>query len=238
VEIDHDWSFASAERRLRAVLEQNPSLASIHVSFSAYLSGMGRFDEAIAEARKGQELDPLAVVPVQTLGFRYYYARRLADADAAFTRALDVDPTSFVARVGRGLVLWRQGKGPEARAELERSVAASGESAWARASLAHVCAATGEPARAREILKQLEAEARERYRPRFYQAVVEAALGDKEKALDGLEASYRERSGWMLFLKVEPFFDGLRSEPRFTDLVRKVGLVTATPAREAPEAPR
>jgi TolB-like protein/DNA-binding winged helix-turn-helix (wHTH) protein/Tfp pilus assembly protein PilF len=224
LEIDHDWNFAPAEERLRSVLQHNPSLASVHVSFSAYLAGMGRFDEAIAEAQRGRELDPLSVVPIQTLAFRLYYARRYAEAEAAFRRALDVDPASFVARVGLGLARWRQGRGPEALTELERGASASGESAWARASLAHVAAATGEPARAREILKQLEEEGRTRYRPPFYAAVIHAALGQRDEALAGLEKAYHEKSGWMVFLKIEPFFDGLRSDPRFGALVKRVGL--------------
>jgi TolB-like protein/DNA-binding winged helix-turn-helix (wHTH) protein/Tfp pilus assembly protein PilF len=233
IEIDHDWNFAPAERRLRAVLDQNPSLASVHVSFSAYLAGMGRFDESIAEARKGQELDPLSVVPVQTLAFRLYYARRFAEAEATFTRALDVDPTSFVARVGLGLVRWQQGRGREALAELERGTSASGGSTWARASLAHVLAATGNAARARELLKQLEAEARDRYLPPFYASVIHAALGERDLAMAGLEKSYAEKSGWMVFLRIEPFFDGLRSDPRFADLLARVGLPRELPKAKA-----
>jgi TolB-like protein/DNA-binding winged helix-turn-helix (wHTH) protein/Tfp pilus assembly protein PilF len=224
LEIDYDWNFAAGERRVRAVLERNPSLASVHTSFSYYLAAMGRFEEAIAAAKRGQELDPLSVVPVQTLGFRYYYARRYAEAAMTFGRALDRDPGAFVARVGLGLVRFKQGRTKEALQELERSAQDSGDNRWVRASLAYVSARSGQLVRARQILARFEEESRGRYVPAFYPAVVQAGLGDSAAALAFLEKAFAERSGWMVFLKVEPFFDSLRADPRFVDLLGRVGL--------------
>ena len=224
LEIDYDWDFGTGERRVRAVLERNPSLASVHTSFSYYLAAMGRFEEAIAAAERGQELDPLSVVPVQTLGFRYYYARRYAEAAMTFGRALEMDPGSFVARVGLGLARFKQGRTEEALREIERSARDSGDNRWVRASLAYVWARSGQPERARQVLARLEEEGKADYVPAFYPAVVEAGLGDTDAALASLEKAFAERSGWMVFLKVEPFFDSLRTDPRFIDLLGRVGL--------------
>ena len=223
IEIDFDWDFAKGEARVKEALARNPGLGAVHVSFSYYLAAMGRFDEAIAEAKHGQDLDPLSVVAAQTLGFRYYYARRYAEAETAFARALQLDPRTFVAHLGRGLVLWQTGQVEKALLELEGAVAGSGESPYALAALGHVSAASGHPVRAREILGRLEAEGAHRYLPGFYPAVVKAGLGDNTGALAGLEKAFAERSAWMVFLKVEPFFDGLRNDPRFADLLRRAG---------------
>lgn len=236
LEIDYDWDFAMGERRVRTVLERNPSLVSVHTSFSYYLAAMGRFEEAIAAAKRGQELDPLSVVPVQTLGFRYYYARRHAEAAVAFGRALEMDPGAFVARVGLGLARFGQGRTMEALAEIERSAQDSGHNRWVQASLAHVWAKSGQAARARQTLARFEEEGGNRYVPAFYPAVVLAGLGDNDAALAFLEKSFAERSGWMVFLKVEPFFDSLRGDARFDELMARVGLpvTRGAPARVRP----
>jgi hypothetical protein len=99
-----------------------------------------------------------------------------------------------------------------------------------KASLAHVLAATGDRRRARELLDELAAEGRGRYVAPFYAAVIHAALDEREPALQALETAHAERSGWMVFLGVEPFFDDLRGEARFRTLMQKVGLPFPSPS--------
>lgn len=224
IEIDYDWNFAAGEARLRRVLERTPSLPGVHVSFSAYLSTMGRFEEAVAEARRWMELDPRSVVATQTLGYRLYYARRHGEAVAAFEKALELDPRSFVARAGLGLTHWQQGRKESALQKLQEAVALSEDSPYVLASLGCVAARLGDPARARGALARLAELRQSRYVPPIYPAIVQVGLGQKDEAFVRLEESFAERSGWMLFLNIEPFFDGVRDDPRFQDLLRRIGL--------------
>jgi TolB-like protein/DNA-binding winged helix-turn-helix (wHTH) protein/Tfp pilus assembly protein PilF len=227
VMLDHDWNFLEGEALIKRVIEENPSYGEAMISYSGYLASMGRAEEAIAAARRALELDPLSSSAGQTLGWRWLYSRRCPQAIPEFKKTLDLDPMAYVARVGLGLCRWEE-KSPEATPELERAAKDADESAWPLAVLGYVHAARGDAEGARAILARLEASAKGGYVSPIYRAFVLAGLGEKDEAFRSLEATYAERSPWMLFLPVEPELSGLRSDPRFADLLRRVGHPLAT----------
>ncbi|HET7291754.1 MAG TPA: winged helix-turn-helix domain-containing protein [Vicinamibacteria bacterium] len=223
VAADFDWDFAKSEELFRKAIELNPSFADARVSFSALLTGLGRFDEAVAEAKRAQELDPLSVVAGQTLGYRLYYAKQLDRALLQFRRTLELDPRSFPAIQGLAQCHWEQGERRRALVESERAVQESGGNAWVLGWRGYVLAASGDAAGARRALARLEAAGRDRYVSPVYPAMVAVGLRENDRALGLLERAFEERSPWMLFLAVEPLFEPLRPDPRFRDLLRRVG---------------
>ena len=227
LQIDHDWDFAQGEARVRDAIARSPSLSEVRTSFSAYLAGMGRSDEAIAEAELGLELDPLSIVAGQTLGYRLFYARQYDRALVEFRRALTLDPRSFVARIGVAQARWQKGERRPALAEGERALRESADSRWVLAWLGYAWSVSGQPAKGREVLAQLTEWSKSGYVSPFYRAMVEVGLGDRDAGIAALEGAYRDRSGWLVFLNVEPEFDVLRSDPRFVDLLRRVGHTVA-----------
>ncbi|HJS57410.1 MAG TPA: winged helix-turn-helix domain-containing protein [Vicinamibacteria bacterium] len=223
VAADFDWDYAKGEELFRKAVELNPSFADARVSFSALLTGLGRFEEAVAEAKRAQELDPLSVVAGQTLGFRLYYAKQYDRARLQFRRTLELDPRSFPAIQGQAQCDWEQGERKRALAESERAVQESGGNAWVLGWRGYALAASGDGVAARRAQLDLETAGASRYVSPVYPAMVAVGLGDHERAIGLLERAYEDRSPWMLFLAVEPLFQPLRSDPRFLDLLRRVG---------------
>jgi TolB-like protein/DNA-binding winged helix-turn-helix (wHTH) protein len=235
VEIDHDWDFVHGEARIREAIARSPSLADARISYSSYLAAMGRSDEAIAEAERGLDLDPLSVVASQTLGYRLYYGRQYDRALVEFRKALQLDPHSFVARIGLAQAHWQKGERRPALAEGERAFRDSAESPWVLGWLGYAWSAAGQPAKGREVLATLANWSKRGYVSPFYRAMVDVGLGDRDGALSALEEAFRDRSSWLVFLDVEPEFGGLRSDPRFVDLLRRAGH-TAASRSESPSA--
>lgn len=223
VAADFDWDFAKSEALFRKAIELNPSFADARVSFSALLTGLGRFDEAVGEAQRALELDPLSLVAGQTLGFRLYYAKQHDRALQQFRHTLELDSRSFPAIQGLAQCYWDQGDRKRALAESERAVQESGGNAWVLGWRGYALAASGERAAAERIQADLEASGRSRYVSPVYTAMLAVGLQDHDRAVALLERAYEERSPWMLFLAVEPLFQPLRSQPRFLDLLRRVG---------------
>ena len=226
LEIDHDWDFAKGEARVRGAIARSPSLSEVRTSFSAYLAGVGKTDEAVVEAERGVDLDPLSVVATQTLGYRLLYGRQYDRALVEFRRAQALDSTSFVAQIGIAQAHWQKGERRIALAEGERAFRESGDSRWVLAWLGYAWSASGQPAKGREVLTKLAEWAKSGYVSPFYRAMVEVGLGDRDKAMEALEEAFKDRSGWLVFLNVEPEFDSLRSDPRFVDLLRRAGLAS------------
>jgi len=223
VAADFDWEYAKSEELFRKAIDLNPSFADARVSFSALLTGLGRFDEAVAEAKRAQELDPLSVVAGQTLGYRLYYAKQYDRALLQFRRTLELDPRSFPAIQGLAQCHWEQGERQRAVAESERAVQESGGNAWVLGWRGFALAASGNPAGARRAQVDLDTGAKSSYVSPVYPAMVAVGLGQDDLAIALLERAYEDRSPWMLFLAVEPLFQPLRRNPRFLDLLRRAG---------------
>jgi TolB-like protein/DNA-binding winged helix-turn-helix (wHTH) protein len=222
VHFTYEWDLVNAEREIKEAIRLNPSLSRAHQYYSGILTASRRLDEAIAEARRGMELDPLSATAGTTLGVRLWYAGRSEAADE-FKKTLEVNPSFAVAHWGLAQCLRARGRIDDQLDELTKAVTLSGNSAYMRAHLGYGYAVSGDRQRAEAIAKELEAEGPARYVAPYHLALIAAGLGDTKQAAHWLERAYRDRSGWMMFLPVEPEFEKVRQAPEIQRLLASVG---------------
>jgi eukaryotic-like serine/threonine-protein kinase len=218
---DRDWT--TAENQFRRALRPSPNDQAAHQNYSLFLARMGRFDEAIREVIRGQELDPLSLGAIVDVGSVLHMARRDDEAIPWFRRVLDMDPTFPRAHWGLGLSLVALKRYDDAIAELRRAADLSSGGVML-GSLGYACAVANRRAEALEIVERLEESSKVQYVPPAAVAIVFSGLGEKEQAMEWLEKAEEARDPWVTGLKVEPMFDPLRSDPRFLELLHRVGL--------------
>ena len=219
---DRDWT--TAENQFQRALRLSPNYPIAHENYATFLSRMGRFDEALREARRAQELDPLSLSGNTMMGINLGLARRDDEAIPWFRRVLDMDPTFLRAHFGLGLSLVHQKRYDEAITELQKAVELSGGGAAQLGALGYAYAVANRRAEALEIVAKLMERSKEHYVPPAMVATVFSGLGDKDQAMIWLEKAIEEHDPWLTGLKVDPMFDSLRSDPRFVDLLHRVGL--------------
>ena len=221
----HDWQWADAEREFKRALTLNPSYASAYHWYALYLTTVGRLDEAIQAIRKAQELDPTSLRISVDVGQAYNVAKRPDEAIEQERKVLEINPNSRAAYWIRGMAREQKGQFDEAIRDFQEAVKRSPANPNFLAALGHAYAVSGRRAEALKIIEELsKPEAGETEVPAFYIVLVYAGLGEKDKAFEWLEQAYRDRSGSVRYLKVEPRLDPLRSDPRFSELMRRVGL--------------
>jgi eukaryotic-like serine/threonine-protein kinase len=219
---DHDWT--AAERQYREALRLSPNYDGGHRSFAIFLMRMGRFEEAIREVKRAHELDPLSLEGNIAPGMVLHHAGRDEEAIPWFRHALDMDENFARAHWGLGLSLAALKRYDEAIAELRKAVELSQGSGVQLGSLGYAYAAAGRRAEALEVVERLKALSKEQYVPPAAVALVLSGLGDRDGAMEWLERANAERDPWATQLNIEFMFDPIRSDPRFQDLVRRVGL--------------
>jgi serine/threonine protein kinase/Flp pilus assembly protein TadD len=219
-----EWDWMGADREFKRAIELTPDYAFAHHWYALYLAAMERMEEAIAAEKRAQELDPLSPVINKNVGTIYYYASRYDQATAQYRRALELDPDFARTYFFMGLLYEQEAMFEDAVTAFQRAIDLAGDTPVMLSALAHAYAVSGRRREAEGMLETLKERATREYVPAFGVATVYAGLGDKEQAFEWLERAYQERSSWLLSLKVEPIFADLRSEPRFQDLVRRVGL--------------
>jgi tetratricopeptide (TPR) repeat protein len=224
VNFTFDWDWASAEREFKRAIEINPTDSDAHYYYSFYLAFMGQFDTAIAEMRKAKDLDPVSLVKLTGLGQVLLVARRYDEALEECRKALEMDPNLGFAHWLLGLAYMYKGSYEPAILALQKSIPLSGDSPDEPAALAHAYALSGNRTEARKILEELNQQAKRRFISPGALADLYGLLGDKDKAFALLEKAYDERDNLVVLLKVDPYFDPLRSDPRFTHLLRRVGF--------------
>ena len=219
---DYDWK--TAEKEFRRAIELNPDYATAHQWYAEYLSWQGRFEEALVESERARQLDPLSLIIATDHGAILYFARQYDGAIAQFRAVLDMDPSFDRARHLIALVYAQQGRLPEAIAELEHL--SPGEySALIWATKGYVYGRSGRTAEARRALSRVEELAR-RSPADAAPTLLFAYLGldRKDQAIALLQKAYREHSNAVVGIKVAPYDDPLRGDPRFQDLLQRVGL--------------
>ena len=222
--MNYDWDWSAAEREFRKAIELNPNYANAHHWYADYLSAVGRHEQAVTESKRALELDPLSPIINAWLGWRYFFARQYDLAIEQYLKTLEMDPTFVPARLVLGQGYEQKSMPEKAIDELKKAVSLSGGSSLYVSSLAHAYAIAGRRSEAEMLLRQLNERAQNTYVPSFHIAIIFAGLGQKDRALVWLEKGYQERSTWMVWLKVDPRLDVLRSDPRFQDLLRRLGL--------------
>jgi TolB-like protein/DNA-binding winged helix-turn-helix (wHTH) protein/Flp pilus assembly protein TadD len=220
---DYDWDWQTADKEYRRAIELNPNYATAHHWYAEHLALLGRFDEALRESDRASQLDPLSLIIASDHGVIFYYSRQYDRAIEQFRAVLEMDPgfsragMMTQAYVEKGLL-----KDALAFEESRRRMADDGP--WTWATLAYVYGRSGQPVQARRALMKLqELNRHQQVDPApFVSACI--AIGDKDQAFAWLEKAYSQHSYALITLKVEPSYDPLRSDPRFQDLMRRVGL--------------
>ncbi|MFO1352127.1 MAG: tetratricopeptide repeat protein [Gammaproteobacteria bacterium] len=222
-----EWNWPAVEHVLRRALEFNPNSAWAHDIYGiSYFGAMGRYEEGIAHLRQAVALDPVAPIYRHDLAWVISFTRRYDEAIAEFQKAAAIEPDFANLHRGLGELYAYQGKYDQSIAAMQKLVELSKDTPYSLASLGWAYGVAGRREEALTILKTLQEKARHEAVDASDFARIYLGLGDKEQALTWLEKTYRERSGgWVLvWAKGFPFFDPLRSEPRFIELLKKLGL--------------
>lgn len=219
-----EWDWAGSEGEYRRALQLNPNLASAHHWYADHLSTLGRFEEAISEIRRAQELDPLSLVINNEVAWNLYMARDFEGALEQAWKTLALEPRFAPAQHTLGLANEQLGNLEEAIVEFQNSCACSGNHPGALAALAHAHAQSGATGEAQKILHDLTDISKRRHVSPYWLSLVHTALGDHDAAFDLLHRGIEERDVWMVWLNVEPRFDALRADGRFKDLLRSLRL--------------
>ena len=225
VKFNYDWEFPAAEEELKRAISLNPNYhPEVYQRYARYLSSMGRHAEAIAEAKRARELDPLSLSLNNNVGQALFWARQYDGVIEASRKALEIDANFWVAHLFLGKAYTQKGMYPEAVAALRKAKELSGGSSEAASMIGYVYAVSGRHDEALRVIDELKELSKERYVSPYHIAMVYTGLGDKDQVFLWLEKAYEDRSQFMTLLKVEPKFDGLRSDPRFAGLMQRVGL--------------
>ncbi|MEW6737955.1 MAG: winged helix-turn-helix domain-containing protein, partial [Acidobacteriota bacterium] len=226
INLFYEWDWQGAEQEFKRAAELNPSYAYAHQWNGLNLAAMGRIDEAIIEMRHAQELDPLSLIINTNVGWINYYARSYDKAIEQCRKAMEMDANFARAHLRLGMAYGQKRMYPEAIAEYQKTLNLSGDDPYVMALLGYAYAASGQHDAARKTLNQLQELQKQRYVPPHSIALIYTGLGEKEQAFEWLEKAFRDRSGAMIYLRVEPIFDPLRSDPRLTDLLRRMRLTS------------
>jgi DNA-binding SARP family transcriptional activator/TolB-like protein/Tfp pilus assembly protein PilF len=229
----YDWDWSGADREFRAALAKSPSYATAHEWYSLYLAAMGRFDDARARARAARELEPLSVAVACTEGWVAHYAGRQREAKALLRTALRMDSAFAIGHFYLGRVFQAERQLDSAAAQF---ALAGPLRNWVPtiAARGYVYARQGRRGAAREELRHLDTLARREYVTSYAVALIYAALDDRNSAFAWLDRGIAERTHWLVWLRQDPRWEPIRSDPRFGELVRRVGL----PESRASEVPR
>ena len=218
-----DWDRPATEREFQEAIRLKPAYAPAHQWYSSYLVAVERFDEAIAEAKRTEELEPLSFVASSHLGWIYYLSGQNDKAIEQCKKILELDPSSFPARRYLGLAYEAKGMYTEAIAEFQTGVKLSG-SPLMLALLGHAYAVSGKTAEAKQVLNDLQQLQGQRYVSPYTVAAIHAGLGDRDQVFKWLERAVEERDIWLMNLKVDPVFAKLRSHREFTDILGRLRL--------------
>ena len=226
VRLHYDWDVTEAERGFNRAIESNPNYATAHHWRAEYFAATGRLDKAVDEDKRALELEPLSLIINSGMGCFLYWARRYDEAIAQIKKALEMDPHFTAAHFFIGLAYLQMEMYEEAIAEFQQAVTLSGDNPFMIASLARAYAASGKQSKAQKIIETLTDKAKREYVSPLDVAIVYAGMGAKAQAFEWLEKAYKERSAWLVFIGIEPGLDSLRSDSRFTELLRRIGLET------------
>ena len=217
-----EWNWQAAEQSYLRAIELKPNYATAHHWFGELLSSVGRFDEAYDELLLAQELDPLSLAINVDTAACFYYSRQYAQSERQIVNLLELNSNFIRAYMLLGKVQEQAGEPAKAVETLKRAVELSGEDPVTMSTLAHALATAGERDEALRILADLQDSSGSRYVSACSIAAIHIALGNADRAFVSLEEAYENRDIELVWLKVNPVFDPLRSDPRFVNLARRV----------------
>jgi len=219
------WNWAAAEKEFKRAIELSPNNSDAHTYYSWFLAPMGRHNQAIAEAKRAQQADPLSGFAAFGVGAALVFARRWDPAIEQLHRAIEIDPNFWFGHCFLGRAYEQKGKLPEAIVEFQRAVELEKDNAETWSGLGHAYALSGNRAEAQKILDHLKEVSAHSWVAPYNFAVIHAGLGHKDQAFALLDQAYKDRSYYLpTYLATDARMDSLRSDPRFGELNRRVGL--------------
>jgi TolB-like protein/Flp pilus assembly protein TadD len=218
------WQWRQAEEEFKRAIKLNANYSTAHHWYSLYLLDLGRIDEAMAEIKRAHELDPLSLIIGTTLNYAYFVEGDVDSSIAQCKRVIDLDSSFPRAHEYLGLGYLAQGRYPEAIVEIHKAVELSGRDRRPLRDLGFGYAVSGKRAEALTVLKEIEGNYEKHKAIGQDFAAVYAGLGEKDQAFAWLEKDFQARSGLLAWSRWTPPFDSLRSDPRFADLLRRMGL--------------
>ncbi|MDZ7377369.1 MAG: tetratricopeptide repeat protein, partial [candidate division KSB1 bacterium] len=220
----YDWDWKGAEEELLRAIELKPNYAIAHHWYALQLAMMGRFREARTEINKALDLDPLLLVLNANIGWIYFFERNYDLAEEQLKRTLEMDPNFMSAQVKLAWVYEQQGRYEQAIDQFNKVLATFGDEPHVLALLANSYALAGLSSNAKKIIEELIAASKQRYISRYWIAMIYACLGEKDNAFYWLNQAIVQKNSGLVWLKVEPKLDQLRTDPRFSEIIHKVGL--------------
>ncbi len=222
----YDWDWPGAEREFKRAIKLNPGNPSAHQWYAVYLGVMGRHDESIREARRGQELDPVSHAITFTLAGMFYYTRQYDRAIPEFKKAIELEPASYIPYMFLVYAYGMEKMYEESIAAAQKMLGLLGEKISSRKLVLGVAHAfAGNKDEAGKILKEGIALSEKTYVPPFFIALIYTLVNERDKAFEWLGKDYKERDHYLYQIKVAPYVvDSLRPDPRFKELLKKLGL--------------
>jgi DNA-binding winged helix-turn-helix (wHTH) protein/TolB-like protein/Flp pilus assembly protein TadD len=224
IEQFYDWDWRAAEQSFKRALALNPNYQTAHHWYAQLLMDVGREEEAFKEINRARDLEPFSLIINTDVGSLFQDARQYEQAIVVYKKVIEMDANFARAHFELGRALGQIGNYTEAIKEIQKAMELSEASPRMLASLGYVYAVSGNPAKAQEVIAGLHQAAKQSYVSPYHLATIYAGLGKKEEALSLLEQAYEERFGLLAYLRIEPRFDTLRPEPRFKELMRRLGL--------------
>ena len=220
IKISWDWDWGSGEKELKRAIELNPGYATAHQWYALLLMQLGRHDDALVEIKKAQELNPLSPIINANVGYTLYHARRYDEAIEHYRKALEMHPSFGELHKYMAWAYAQKGMYEEALEEIQTAIILSGRIPPYLNVLGYVNALSGKKNDALKIIRELKTVRGDKY----FIAAVYAALGEKDQAFEYLQKACEERSYKMIYLKVDPMLDSLRSDLRFKALLKSMKL--------------
>lgn len=224
IRLFYDWDLLAAEDALKKAIHFNPNYASAHHWFSFYLTAKGLHDEAWLEMKRAQELDPLSVVISAAAGWILYLAGDYNRAEQQCLRAIELDPNYNVSHLVCGLIFLQKNMFSEAISEFQKARELIKDDAGAVTYLGIAYVRSGDNEKAAKMMLELKNLSNTKYVPHYYEAAIFAVLGQKTKAIELLRKAYKERTPWLVFIKIWPIFENLNSEPEFKSLLAEIAI--------------
>lgn len=218
----YDWDWSGAEAEYKIALQLQPNFARTHLRYAELLSNTGRHTQALEEIRHAEELDPLSMVIHTNVGRVLYHARRYDESIGVLQKAAAIDPNRLYTHIFLGMAYDAKGMCPEATSEFQVADGFTGGREGVGA--AHMYATCHKPQDARRVLAILAGPSSDPVQDWFFVAGVYAALGDKDRAFEWLDKAVRHRDFFLTEMQGHPYMDPLRSDPRFRDVVRRIGF--------------
>jgi len=220
--LSYDWDLPGAEQEFKRAIELNPGYATARLWYAHYLLAANQVDQAIAEVKRAKALDPFSLSINLEVGWCLYHARRYDEAVEQYKATIDMNPNFSLAHSALGMAYEAKGSYPDAIAEFKEALTLPGNPIFPTFGLGRAYGLSGKRREAMETLSQLEGRSQKQYVPSVYLAALYDSVGERDQSFRYLLKAYNQRADYMIYLKTEPSFDGMRSDGRFQALLDRV----------------